>query len=142
MIVLFALILVVGMLVDGAIVVVEMGERLIAKGHGKAEAYLLAAQRMAWPITSSTATTLAVFFPLLFWPGLAGQFMFYLPATMIATLLMSLLMALVFVPVTGSVVGGGRRCRPNPMPTTRPARWRACRSGPSRGPAPRWGCRS
>ena len=72
-IVLFALILAVGMLVDGAIVVVEMGERLIAKGHGKAEAYLLAAQRMAWPITSSTATTLAVFFPLLFWPGLAGQ---------------------------------------------------------------------
>ncbi|WP_373944015.1 efflux RND transporter permease subunit [Paracoccus marcusii] len=113
-IVLFALILVVGMLVDGAIVVVEMGERLIAKGHGKAEAYLLAAQRMAWPITSSTATTLAVFFPLLFWPGLAGQFMFYLPATMIATLLMSLLMALVFVPVTGSVVGGGQALPPEP----------------------------
>ncbi|KJZ32930.1 acriflavin resistance protein [Paracoccus sp. S4493] len=115
-IVLFALILVVGMLVDGAIVVVEMGERLIAKGHGKAEAYLLAAQRMAWPITSSTATTLAVFFPLLFWPGLAGQFMFYLPATMIATLLMSLLMALVFVPVTGSVVGGGQALPPEPDP--------------------------
>lgn len=113
-IVLFALILAVGMLVDGAIVVVEMGERLIAKGHGKAEAYLLAAQRMAWPITSSTATTLAVFFPLLFWPGLAGQFMFYLPATMIATLLMSLLMALVFVPVTGSVVGGGQALPPEP----------------------------
>lgn len=106
-IVLFALILVVGMLVDGAIVVVEMGERLIAKGHNKFDAFRMAAQRMAWPITASTATTLAVFFPLLFWPGLAGQFMFYLPATMIATLLMSLAMALIFVPVTGTVLGGG-----------------------------------
>ena len=105
-IVLFALILVVGMLVDGAIVVVELGERLIAQGHSKKDAFRMAAQRMAWPITSSTATTLAVFFPLLFWPGLAGQFMFYLPATMIATLLMSLLMALIFVPVCGSVLGG------------------------------------
>ncbi|SCY40771.1 efflux RND transporter permease subunit [Paracoccus tibetensis] len=106
-IVLFALILVVGMLVDGAIVVVELGERLIAKGHSKFDAFRMAAQRMAWPITASTATTLAVFFPLLFWPGLAGQFMFYLPATMIATLLMSLAMALIFVPVTGTVLGGG-----------------------------------
>lgn len=105
-IVLFALILVVGMLVDGAIVVVELGERLIAKGHSKFDAFRMAAQRMAWPITASTATTLAVFFPLLFWPGLAGQFMFYLPATMIATLLMSLAMALIFVPVTGTVLGG------------------------------------
>ncbi|WP_410217196.1 efflux RND transporter permease subunit [Paracoccus sp. (in: a-proteobacteria)] len=106
-IVLFALILVVGMLVDGAIVVVELGERLIAKGHGKVEAFRMAAQRMAWPIIASTATTLAVFFPLLFWPGLAGQFMFYLPATMIATLLMSLVMALIFVPVSGTILGGG-----------------------------------
>ncbi|MBW7056261.1 efflux RND transporter permease subunit [Paracoccus bogoriensis] len=106
-IVLFALILVVGMLVDGAIVVVELGERLIAKGHSKFDAFRMAAQRMAWPIVASTATTLAVFFPLLFWPGLAGQFMFYLPATMIATLLMSLAMALIFVPVAGTVLGGG-----------------------------------
>lgn len=114
-IVLFALILVVGMLVDGAIVVVELGERLIAKGHSKTEAFRMAAQRMAWPITSSTATTLAVFFPLLFWPGLAGQFMFYLPATMIATLLMSLLMALLFVPVTGTLLGGGQDMAPEPI---------------------------
>ncbi|MFN3277712.1 MAG: efflux RND transporter permease subunit [Paracoccus hibiscisoli] len=113
-IVLFALILVVGMLVDGAIVVVELGERLIAQGHSKRDAFRMAAQRMAWPITSSTATTLAVFFPLLFWPGLAGQFMFYLPATMIATLLMSLLMALIFVPVCGSVVGGAPDLPPEP----------------------------
>ena len=113
-IVLFALILVVGMLVDGAIVVVELGERLIADGQPKARAYMLAAQRMAWPITTSTLTTLAVFFPLLFWPGLAGQFMFYLPATMIAVLLMSLAMALVFVPVVGGALGGGDPPPPDP----------------------------
>ncbi|TJZ93936.1 efflux RND transporter permease subunit [Paracoccus gahaiensis] len=120
-IVLFALILVVGMLVDGAIVVVELGERFIAQGHSKKSAFRMAAQRMAWPIISSTATTLAVFFPLLFWPGLAGQFMFYLPATMIATLLMSLLMALIFVPVMGSVLGGGQDLPPEPRPEDPPS---------------------
>ncbi|MDO5658750.1 MAG: efflux RND transporter permease subunit [Paracoccus sp. (in: a-proteobacteria)] len=104
-VVLFALILVVGMLVDGAIVVVELGERLIAQGYDSHTAFRMAAQRVAWPITSGTVTTLAVFFPLLFWPGVAGEFMFYLPATMIATLLMSLFMALIFVPVTGTMIG-------------------------------------
>ncbi len=97
-VVLFALILVVGMLVDGAIVVVEQADRYLAEGKGQT-AYLAAAQRMAWPIIASVATTLAVFFPLLFWPGLVGEFMFYLPATVIVTLLMSLVMALVFIPV-------------------------------------------
>ena len=120
-IVLFALILVVGMLVDGAIVVVELGERFIAQGHSKKSAFRMAAQRMAWPIIASTATTLAVFFPLLFWPGLAGQFMFYLPATMIATLLMSLLMALIFVPVMGSVLGGGQDLPVEPSPDAPPS---------------------
>nr|WP_111300963.1 efflux RND transporter permease subunit [Paracoccus saliphilus] len=139
-IVLFALILVVGMLVDGAIVVVELGERLIAKGHGKVQAFMVAAQRMAWPIIASTATTLAVFFPLLFWPGLAGQFMFYLPATMIATLLMSLVMALIFVPITGTVLGGGGEDG-SPEPDTddvpsvmnRFSRWTIARPGASLG---------
>ncbi|MGZ3216634.1 efflux RND transporter permease subunit [Paracoccus sp. T5] len=139
-IVLFALILVVGMLVDGAIVVVELGERLIAKGHGKVQAFMMAAQRMAWPIIASTATTLAVFFPLLFWPGLAGQFMFYLPATMIATLLMSLVMALIFVPVTGTILGGGGEDM-SPEPETddvpsvmnRFSRWTIARPGASLG---------
>ncbi|MDM7458237.1 MAG: efflux RND transporter permease subunit, partial [Paracoccus sp. (in: a-proteobacteria)] len=138
-IVLFALILVVGMLVDGAIVVVELGERLIAKGHGKVEAFRMAAQRMAWPITASTATTLAVFFPLLFWPGLAGQFMFYLPATMIATLLMSLAMALIFVPVAGTVLGGGGdgNISPDkvevPSAINRVSRWTVARPGTTLG---------
>ncbi|WP_142847498.1 efflux RND transporter permease subunit [Telmatospirillum sp. J64-1] len=102
-VVLFALILVIGMLVDGAIVVVELAERQRAEGMERREAYLKAAQRMAWPITASTATTLAVFLPLLFWPGVAGQFMLYLPATVLVTLLASLIMALVFVPVLGGL---------------------------------------
>ncbi|GGH44704.1 MMPL family transporter [Frigidibacter albus] len=102
-VVLFGLILVIGMLVDGAIVVVELAERNIDEGKPPAQAFLHASQRMAWPITASTATTLAVFFPLLFWPGVAGQFMFYLPATVIVTLTASLLMALVFVPVIGTL---------------------------------------
>ena len=103
-VVLFALILVIGMLVDGAIVVVDLAERYRRQGQDRLQAYLAASQRMAWPIIASTMTTLAVFIPLLFWPGMAGQFMFYLPATVIITLLMSLLMALVFVPIIGSSV--------------------------------------
>ncbi|HEX6993443.1 MAG TPA: efflux RND transporter permease subunit, partial [Gammaproteobacteria bacterium] len=64
-----------------------------------------AAQRMAWPVTSSTATTLVVFLPLLFWPGIAGEFMKYLPITLLVTLTGSLIMALVFVPTVGGVLG-------------------------------------
>lgn len=105
-VVLFALILVIGMLVDGAIVVVELAERLRHEGVERQAAYMQASQRMAWPIIASTMTTLAVFLPLLFWPGVAGQFMFYLPATVIITLLLSLLMALLFVPIIGSLLKG------------------------------------
>ena len=104
-VVLFALILAVGMLVDGAIVVTEYADRKKAEGVGRVEAYRQAAQRMAWPITASTATTLAAFAPLLFWPGLVGEFMRFLPLTLIATLTASLLMALVFIPTLGSVFG-------------------------------------
>lgn len=107
-VVLFALILVIGMLVDGTIVVVELAERYREQGRPPWEAFLAAAQRMSWPLIASTATTLAVFFPLLFWPGTAGQFMRYLPATVIVTLSASLLMALIFVPVVGALFSGGR----------------------------------
>ena len=107
-VVLFALILVIGMLVDGAIVVVELAERYREEGRQRRQAFLAAAQRMSWPLIASVATTLAVFIPLLFWPGTAGQFMRYLPATVIVTLTASLLMALVFVPVVGSLFPGGR----------------------------------
>lgn len=104
-VVLFSLILSVGMLVDGAIVVVELADRKMAEGLSRKEAYGYAAKRMAWPITSSTATTLAAFAPLLFWPGIPGQFMRYMPLTMICVLFSSLLMALIFVPTLGSLIG-------------------------------------
>jgi multidrug efflux pump len=64
---------------------------------------------MAWPIIASTATTLAVFIPLLFWPGVVGEFMSFLPTTVIICLAASLAMALVFLPVLGSISGGKRR---------------------------------
>ena len=69
-VVLFSLILVVGMLVDGAIIISELADRNIDKGMSTELAYQSAATRMAWPVIASTFTTLAVFFPLLFWPGL------------------------------------------------------------------------
>ncbi|PSW18223.1 AcrB/AcrD/AcrF family protein [Photobacterium sanctipauli] len=104
-IVLFALIMAVGMLVDGAIVVTEFADRRMQENIPRKQAYQEAAKRMAWPITASTATTLAAFAPLLFWPDTTGEFMRYLPLTLIATLTASLLMALVFVPVLGTVFG-------------------------------------
>jgi len=101
-VVLFSLILVVGMLVDGAIIVTELADRHMSEGASPPAAWSRAAKRMSWPIIASTFTTLAVFFPLLFWPGLIGQFMRYMPITVIACLLASLAMALVFVPVIGA----------------------------------------
>jgi multidrug efflux pump len=101
-VVLFALILAVGMLVDGAIVVTEYADRKMGEGESPSISYGLAAKRMAWPIIASTATTLAAFAPLLFWPGIVGEFMKFLPITLIATLTASLAMALVFVPVLGA----------------------------------------
>ncbi|WP_028793028.1 efflux RND transporter permease subunit [Thalassobaculum salexigens] len=104
-VVLFSLILAVGMMVDGAIVVTEFADRKMAEGVGKRDAYRQAGQRMAWPIIASTATTLAAFFPLLFWPGVVGEFMKFLPITLLATLSASLLMALIFVPALGAQIG-------------------------------------
>ncbi len=105
MVVLFALILSVGMLVDGAIVVTEYADRKLAEGASKRQAYSEAAKRMAWPITASTATTLAVFMPLLFWPDIVGEFMRFMPITIIATLSSSLVMALIVLPTIGSIIG-------------------------------------
>jgi multidrug efflux pump len=108
MVVLFGLIMAVGMLVDGAIVVTEFADRMMAEGKPRKEAYRMAAKRMAWPIIASTATTLAAFAPLLFWPGMMGEFMKYLPITLIAVLSSSLVMALVFVPSVGTLIGRPR----------------------------------
>ncbi|MFY0991049.1 efflux RND transporter permease subunit [Halomonas sp. C05BenzN] len=104
-VVLFSLILVAGMLVDGAIVVSELADRHLRQGQSPREAWVNAAARMSWPVIASTATTLAVFIPLLFWPGVVGEFMKYLPATVILCLLASLAMALVFLPTLGGVFG-------------------------------------
>jgi multidrug efflux pump len=110
-VVLFSLILSVGMLVDGAIVVTEYADRKMNEGMPRREAYANAAKRMAWPIIASTATTLAAFAPLLFWPGTAGEFMRYMPITLIGVLLSSLAMALIFVPVMGAIFGKASRSK-------------------------------
>lgn len=104
-VVLFSLILVVGMLVDGAIVTTELADRRLQDGASAPEAYAFAAKRMSWPIIASTATTLSVFFPLLFWSGMVGEFMKFLPITVILTLTASLFMALIFIPVVGGLIG-------------------------------------
>ncbi len=106
MVVLFGLILALGLLVDSTIIVVELADRYQAEGHTRTSAYVHAAQRMAWPVIASTATTLAAFIPLLVWPGVMGQFMSYLPLTLICVLSSSLFMALLFIPNLGAVIGG------------------------------------
>ncbi len=103
--VMFGLILAVGMLVDGAIVVVEYADKRISEGTGPMTAYSEAARRMFWPIVSSTATTLCAFLPMLLWPGMPGQFMGHLPVTLIFVLSASLIVALIFLPVLGGVAG-------------------------------------
>ena len=103
--IMFGLVLSVGILVDGAIVVVEYADRKMAEGLNRKEAYAMAADRMLWPIIASTSTTLAAFAPMLLWPGVTGRFMSYLPLTVIIVLSASLLTAMVFLPVVGGLIG-------------------------------------
>jgi multidrug efflux pump len=103
MIVLFSLILAVGMLVDDAIIVTEFAERRMSEGMPKKDAFELAAKRMAGPVIAATMTRIAAFSPLLFWPGIVGDFMKYLPITLIVTLAASMLYALVFTPTLGAI---------------------------------------
>jgi multidrug efflux pump len=110
-VVLFSLILAVGMLVDDAIIVSEFAERRMAEGMPPREAYSMAAKRMAGPVTAATATRVAAFSPLLFWPGMVGEFMKYMPITLIATLSASLAVALFFTPTLGALLG-----RASPVP--------------------------
>lgn len=105
MMVMFGMLLAVGMLVDGAIVVVEYADRKMSEGLDNRAAYTLAAKRMFWPVASSTATTLAAFLPMLLWPGVSGKFMSYLPITLIVVLSASLITALIFVPTMGAIFG-------------------------------------
>ncbi|POF28830.1 efflux RND transporter permease subunit [Roseibium marinum] len=102
--VMFGLVLTVGLLVDGAIVMTEYADRKIQEGMEDREAYIRAAKLMFWPIVSSTATTLVAFLPMLLWPGVAGEFMSYLPIMVIIILTASLFTAMVFLPVTGGIL--------------------------------------
>jgi multidrug efflux pump len=104
MIVLFSLILAVGMLVDDAIIVTEFAERRMSEGMPKEQAFELAAKRMAGPVIAATMTRVAAFSPLLFWPGIIGDFMKYMPITLIVTLSASMLYALVFTPTIGALI--------------------------------------
>src|SRR3954463_16096054 len=104
-VVLFSLILAVGMLVDDAIIVAEFAERRMSEGMKPRAAYAMAASRMAGPVTAATLTRVAAFSPLLFWPGIVGEFMKYMPITLIATLSASLIVALFFTPTLGAMLG-------------------------------------
>jgi multidrug efflux pump subunit AcrB len=108
MIVLFSLVLAVGMLVDNAIVIVENIYRLHCDGQSKTDAAVNGAGEVAWPVINSTLTTLAAFLPLCFWPGIMGQFMSYLPKTVIVVLSASLFVAMVINPAICSVLIGRR----------------------------------
>ncbi|MCS6972963.1 MAG: efflux RND transporter permease subunit [Cyclobacteriaceae bacterium] len=103
MMVLFALIMGLGMLVDNGIVVVENVYRLYEEGYDLVSATKLGVGEIAWPIISSTATTLAAFLPLAMWPGIMGEFMKYLPITLIVVLSSSLFVALFITPVITSL---------------------------------------
>jgi multidrug efflux pump subunit AcrB len=104
MMVLFSLIMALGMLVDNGIVVVENVYRMFEEGYSPKDATIKGVGEVAWPVIASTATTLAAFLPLAFWPGIMGEFMKYLPITLIITLGSSLFVALIINPVLISVL--------------------------------------
>jgi multidrug efflux pump len=108
MVTMFALIISVGIVVDGAIIVVEFADRKMAEGVPASEAYATAARRMFWPVVCSIGATLVAFVPLAFWPGSTGQMMMYMPITLMAVLAASIVMALLYVPVMGAAFGGAQ----------------------------------
>lgn len=103
MVVLFSLTLALGMLVDNAIVIIENIYRFMEQGAGRIEAAMKATSEVAYPVIGSTFTTLAAFTPMLFWPGIMGEFMSFLPLTLIVTLSSSLFVALVINPALASI---------------------------------------
>lgn len=127
MVVLFSLILALGMLVDNAIVVVENIYRYMEQGHLRVQAAMRATGEVAMPVIASTVTTLGAFLPLVFWPGIVGEFMAFLPKTLIVTLSSSLFVALVLVPVLCALF---MRLDGAPTPPMRPAaRWTLAAAG-------------
>jgi len=103
MVVLFSLTLALGMLVDNAIVIVENIYRFMEQGASRIDAAMKATSEVAYPVIGSTLTTLGAFSPMLFWPGLMGEFMGYLPLTLIITLSSSLFVAMVINPALASI---------------------------------------
>ncbi len=103
MVVLFSLTLALGMLVDNAIVIIENCYRFMEQGANRKDAVMMATSEVAYPVIGSTATTLAAFSPMLFWPGIMGEFMSYMPLTLIVTLSSSLFVALVINPAMASL---------------------------------------
>ncbi len=103
MVVLFSLTLALGMLVDNAIVIIENTYRFMQQGASRIDAAMRATSEVAWPVIGSTLTTLAAFFPMLYWPGIMGEFMRFLPITLIVTLTASLFVALVINPAMASI---------------------------------------
>lgn len=103
MVVLFSLTLALGMLVDNAIVIIENCYRFMEQGAERNEAVMKATSEVAYPVIGSTLTTVAAFFPMLFWPGIMGEFMSYLPLTLIITLSSSLFVALIINPAIASM---------------------------------------
>ena len=99
MVVLFSLILALGMLVDNGIVIVENIYRHMQQGATRQEAAAVGTDQVAWPVITSTLTTLGAFAPMLFWPGIMGEFMGFLPQTLIMALSASLFVALIINPV-------------------------------------------
>ncbi len=113
-IVLFSLILAVGMLVDDAIIVTEYAERRMSEGMEKRLAFATASHKMAGPVIAATMTRVAAFSPLLFWPGIVGEFMKFLPITLIVTLSASMIYALIFVPTLGALIAKPFKHPPEP----------------------------
>ncbi len=103
--IMFAMLLSVGILVDGAIIVVEYADRKMTEGHPPKQAFAEAATRMFWPVVSSTATMIGAFLPMLLWPGIPGEYMSYFPKTLIIVLSCSMIVALIFLPVLGGFFG-------------------------------------
>lgn len=104
MMVMFGLVLTIGMLVDGGIIMVEYADRRVAEGLSRSAAFVEGSQLMAMPLISSTLTTLIAFLPMLLWPGMAGEFMAYLPIMVIIVLTTALFTAMLFVPAMGMVL--------------------------------------
>src|SRR5262249_9516856 len=83
----------------------EYADRKMTEGFSKREAFAEGARRMFWPVVASTATMLAAFAPMLFWPGVPGKFMGFIPLTMIFIITASMVVALIFLPTVGALLG-------------------------------------